>query len=539
VRSGTFSPRDTHYLFDELLCQGTSVPVCPQNGFLAVLARALASDACSDGPPLAIDLFCHMNRGADLQVFLPTPYTYDIFMGCCCRACSLDLMLAAFGRFLMIDMGTNDVIAFSSLLRGLCDVKRKEEAKDELLYRMSKLGCVLDVFSCTIVLKGLCGNGRSLRALEILWTEGTGGACLQNVVAYNTLICSFFKEGEAAKACDLFHEMVQQGIPPSVATYSTKLHTKFDELAANFIVDDADLYDPDQFLWNNEHPEVSGVGFVHADTEVWNVESSCYEIQEYEWSSHGLDSAEFAVDTSIATAASMDGVEATQFVIRILDISKDYHSSSDQIRRISGLLLAKLLARPDMAKPFSSFMEWVLYEAVSAPGNVCSIVRKSDQNLPAKAATTSVLPSKLEETWCAIAWLMGTPIFQERLTWDQLGVMTSRSMVVEAREDGSVDEEVSEDGSNGNAQRLGDKPPFKEGGMSVPMGCLGLAYGPSGPWTGLLTGLAGDKRQSRQGGRTEQLLKTASGLSSFPILLPLSKLGCCSSLISQFSFQFL
>jgi hypothetical protein len=46
-------------------------------------------------------------------------------------------------------------------------------------------------------------------------------------------------------------------------------------------------------------------------------------------------------------------------------------------------------------------------------------------------------------------------------------VMTSRSMVVEARKDGSVDEKVSEDCSNGNAQRLVDKPSFKEGGMSV------------------------------------------------------------------------
>jgi hypothetical protein len=177
-------------------------------------------------------------------------------------------------------------------------------------------------------------------------------------------------------------------------------------------VDDVDLYDPYQFLWNNEHPEVPGAGFAHADIGVWNVESSCYEIQECGWNSRGLDSAEFVVDTSIATAASMDGIEATQFVISILDIGKDYLFSSDQIRRILGLLLAKLLTRPDIAKPFSSFMEWVLYEVVSAPGNVSSIVRKSDQDLAAKAAAASVLPSKLEEeTGCAIAWLMGTPIF--------------------------------------------------------------------------------------------------------------------------------
>jgi pentatricopeptide repeat protein len=177
LRSGTFSPGDAHHLFDELLHQGTPVPERPLDGFLAVLARAPASDACSDGPALAIDLFCRMNRGAGPQVFRPTRYTYDIFMDCCCRTRRLDLTLAAFGRLPRTGIGVN-VVAFSSLPRGLCHAKRTEEAMCVLLNRMPKLGCVPDVFSYTIVLKGLCGNGRSQRALEILCTMGKGGACL-------------------------------------------------------------------------------------------------------------------------------------------------------------------------------------------------------------------------------------------------------------------------------------------------------------------------------------------------------------------------
>jgi pentatricopeptide repeat protein len=211
---------NTHHLFDELLRQGIPVPERPLHSFLAALARAPASDACSDGPALAIDLFRRMNRGAGPQVFLPTPYTYNIFMDYCCQARRLDLTLAAFRRLLRTGIGAS-VVAFSSLLRGLCDTKRTEEAMDVLHYRMPKLGCVPDVFSYTIVLKGLCDNGRSQRALEILCTMGKGGACLPNAVAYNTVIYGFFKAGEAAKACDLFHDMVQQGIPPSVATYTT------------------------------------------------------------------------------------------------------------------------------------------------------------------------------------------------------------------------------------------------------------------------------------------------------------------------------
>ncbi|AQK64746.1 Tubulin-folding cofactor D [Zea mays] len=64
------------------------------------------------------------------------------------------------------------------------------------------------------------------------------------------------------------------------------------------------------------------------------------------------------VDTSIATADNVDGPEVVPLVTRILDICKDYLSSSGPMRRMSGLLLARLLTRPDMAKAFSSFMDW-------------------------------------------------------------------------------------------------------------------------------------------------------------------------------------
>uniref|UniRef100_A0A0D9XLC9 Uncharacterized protein n=1 Tax=Leersia perrieri TaxID=77586 RepID=A0A0D9XLC9_9ORYZ len=65
-----------------------------------------------------------------------------------------------------------------------------------------------------------------------------------------------------------------------------------------------------------------------------------------------------SVDTSIATTDHMDGLETVPLVTRILDICKDYLCSSGPMRRMSGLLLARLLTRPDMLKVFSSFMEW-------------------------------------------------------------------------------------------------------------------------------------------------------------------------------------
>jgi hypothetical protein len=84
----------------------------------------------------------------------------------------------------------------------------------------------------------------------------------------------------------------------------------------------------------------------------------------------------------------------------------------------------------------------------------CHWVKLHSSAGPLQTLQTSIL-KKLYLTW-----VPGGVIYTVYV------VMTSRSMVVEAREDDTVDEEVSEDGSNGNAQQLGDKPPFKERGMS-------------------------------------------------------------------------
>ena len=45
--------------------------------------------------------------------------------------------------------------------------------------------------------------------------------CSPDVVAYTTVIDGFFKERNVNKACDIFNEMVQQGISPNLVTYNS------------------------------------------------------------------------------------------------------------------------------------------------------------------------------------------------------------------------------------------------------------------------------------------------------------------------------
>jgi len=142
-------------------------------------------------------------------------------MDCCTRAHRPELTLAFVGQLLKTGLGV-DTIIISNLLKGLCEAKRTDEALDILLHRMPELGCVPDVFSYCILLKSFCNEGKSVQADEMLrMMAGRGAVCSPTVVAYNTVINGFFKEGNVNKACDLFNDMVQQGISPNLMTYNS------------------------------------------------------------------------------------------------------------------------------------------------------------------------------------------------------------------------------------------------------------------------------------------------------------------------------
>lgn len=62
-----------------------------------------------------------------------------------------------------------------------------------------------------------------------------------------------------------------------------------------------------------------------------------------------------SVDTSISHCKDVSN-EIPPLVVKIVDFCKDYLSSAGPMRTISGLLLSKLLTRPDMSKAFTRFV---------------------------------------------------------------------------------------------------------------------------------------------------------------------------------------
>ncbi|KAF7088503.1 hypothetical protein CFC21_091606 [Triticum aestivum] len=177
----TLQPERAHQLFDKLLRQTVPVSAFALNGLFAVLARALPSAACTDGPALAIALFNRMNREGH-QVIAPTNHAYNILIDCCCRSRFPGLGPAFFGRLLKTGIKAN-IITFHSLFKCQCDIKQMEEALNRLLYRIPELP---DSISYSIIIKSLCDNGRSQCALDLLRMKAKKGADhYPEVVAYN------------------------------------------------------------------------------------------------------------------------------------------------------------------------------------------------------------------------------------------------------------------------------------------------------------------------------------------------------------------
>ncbi|KAJ1436266.1 Tubulin-specific chaperone D, C-terminal [Sesbania bispinosa] len=71
------------------------------------------------------------------------------------------------------------------------------------------------------------------------------------------------------------------------------------------------------------------------------------------------------VDTSIASNDNLTEFELAPLVLRIIGFCKDYLSTAGPMRTMAGLVLSRLLTRPDMPKAFTSFVEWT-HEVMSS-----------------------------------------------------------------------------------------------------------------------------------------------------------------------------
>ncbi|EEC82785.1 hypothetical protein OsI_27532 [Oryza sativa Indica Group] len=199
-----------HHAFDELLHRPTTSSIVDLN-------RAL-SDAARHSPAVAISLFRRMVMVARPKV-PPNLITYSVVIDCCSRVGHLDLAFAALGRVIRSGW-TAEAITFSPLLKALCDKKRTSEAMDIALRRMPVLGCTPNVFSYTILLKGLCKVDDAMAQFGRLISEGL----TPDAVVFRTLIHGLCARDKWDKAEELAVEMIGRGICPNNIFFSTLLN---------------------------------------------------------------------------------------------------------------------------------------------------------------------------------------------------------------------------------------------------------------------------------------------------------------------------
>lgn len=110
-----------------------------------------------------------------------------------------------------------------------------------------------------------------------------------------------------------------------------------------------------------------------------------------------------SVDTSIASRNNAGGDGPPPLVMRIIETCKDYLSNAGPMRTIAGLLLSRLLTRPDMSKAFTSFIDWAHDTLSSVEDNVIGHFRLlgAVEALAAtfKIGSTSVLLNVVPILW--------------------------------------------------------------------------------------------------------------------------------------------
>ncbi|KAI4979413.1 hypothetical protein ZWY2020_016166 [Hordeum vulgare] len=227
-RAGAIGTEDALHLFDELLQDAGPSSVRAINCLLYVVGR--------DRPALGVSLF---NRVARAKVPRRS-ITYNILVGCCRHAGRLDLGFAAMGNIIKLGFSAEAMVAFNHLLRAICAENKTSYAMDIALRRMPEFNCIPNVFSYSVLLKGLCVEKRSQEALELIHMMADAGGLCEEVVrifkkmsgngvqpditTYNIQMDYLCKSGRCEEARAIFDSMAGKVQKPNVTSYSILLH---------------------------------------------------------------------------------------------------------------------------------------------------------------------------------------------------------------------------------------------------------------------------------------------------------------------------
>ncbi|KAL6655672.1 hypothetical protein ACP70R_006498 [Stipagrostis hirtigluma subsp. patula] len=207
----------------DALCRGGDVALAQEQLKDMQWSRGLVPDAATYGPFLrsacaskdaraALRVLDRM-RARDLT---PNVFTYNAVIRLLCELGEVD---EAYN--ILCEMAARgekpDVWSYNTLLNAHCKLKEVNKAL-RLIARMDKDSCLPDRHSYNMILKMLISIGRIDRAIEVwdgMEKRGFHPGAATYAVMIHGLCC---KKGRAEEACSYFLRMVDDGIPPYLAT---------------------------------------------------------------------------------------------------------------------------------------------------------------------------------------------------------------------------------------------------------------------------------------------------------------------------------
>ncbi|KAH7660928.1 CO dehydrogenase ISP C-domain like protein [Dioscorea alata] len=130
-----------------------------------------------------------------------------------------------------------NVQIFNTLLLALYQ-DRQSDRVHEIRVEMEKLRVDPNVFTYSILLAGLCEDGKRIREAKELWDEMAGKGIKPDIMAFNTMINGYCKTGEMVMAEALHRDMVLNGIDATCTTYEHLIrgHCKVGNLETGMVL---------------------------------------------------------------------------------------------------------------------------------------------------------------------------------------------------------------------------------------------------------------------------------------------------------------
>ncbi|KAJ0478474.1 putative tetratricopeptide-like helical domain superfamily [Helianthus annuus] len=168
------------------------------------------------------DIAIRLLRLMDERCCKPNVVAYNTVIDSLCKDKMIEDAFNLFNEMVFAKGIQPDVITYTSLIHGLCNLCRWDEVS-KLLKEMEDLRISPNFQTFNILVDAFCKEGRVDEAeavIDIMVERGE----VPNIVTYSSLINGYCLRGEMIKARTLFDSLTSKGLVPNVVTYNSLLN---------------------------------------------------------------------------------------------------------------------------------------------------------------------------------------------------------------------------------------------------------------------------------------------------------------------------